>query len=236
MPVMLVYDHIIAEIRLIRDQMSIVCKVEEDIDFRGVTTLQELILRVNELDEISVGCMDFEADGETALQIIRDRDSSVLPVIIADSKTSPLTYVRPSIMAAGLLLRPLSEQQVSTMLREIISAVWAKERERLFNKEVFTFSTRDGVIRIPYSQILYFEARNKKIVVCTSRAETEFYSTLENLSNEIPTYFLRCHKGFIVNKLLVERADLKQNLLHLINGFQVPISRSYKTTVKEAMA
>lgn len=122
------------------------------------------------------------------------------------------------------------------MLREIISAVWAKERERLFNKEVFTFSTRDGVIRIPYSQILYFEARNKKIVVCTSRAETEFYSTLENLSNEIPTYFLRCHKGFIVNKLLVERADLKQNLLHLINGFQVPISRSYKTTVKEAMA
>ena len=62
MPVMLVYDHIIAEIRLIRDQMSIVCKVEEDIDFRGVTTLQELILRVNELDEISVGCMDFEAE------------------------------------------------------------------------------------------------------------------------------------------------------------------------------
>lgn len=236
MPTMLVYDPHKMEINLIRNQLSSICKVEEDLIFHSATTLQELVVRVNELDEISVSCTDFEADGETAIRIVKDRDPTTLPIIIADSSTSPLLYVRPSIMAAGLLLRPLSERQVATMLREVIDAVWKKERERLFNNEVFAFSTKEGVIRIPYSQILYFEARNKKIVVCTSRSETEFYATLENLTNKIPDYFLRCHKGFIVNKLLVDRVDLSQNALHLINGFQVPISRSFKTAVKEALA
>lgn len=236
MLIMLVYDPYKTEINLIRDQLSGICKLEEELTFHSATTLQELIVRVSELDEISVSCTDFETDGATAIRIVKDRDPSTLPIIIADSSISPLLYVRPSIMAAGLLLRPLSERQVAMMLREVMDAVWMKERERLFNNEVFVFSTREGVIRIPYSQILYFEARNKKIVASTSRSETEFYATLENLTSEVPDYFLRCHKGFIVNKLLVNRVDLTQNTLHLVNGFQVPISRSFKTAVKEALA
>ena len=236
MPTMLVYDSDKSEISLIRNLLNDICKIDEDLAFCSAMTLQELIMRTNELDEISVSCTDFEAGGETAIKIVKDRDPATMSVIIADNTTSPLLYVRPGIMAAGLMLRPLSKGQVVPMLREIVDAVWIRERTRLFNNEFFTFSTRDGTIRIPYSQILFFEARNKKIVVCTGRTETEFYATLESLSAVIPDYFLRCHKGFIVNKLLVVRVDLSRNLLQLVNEFQVPVSRSYRVAVKEALA
>ena len=156
-------------------------------------------------------------------------------MVIAGADISPLVYVRPNIMAAGLLLRPLKKSQVTGMLCAVIDMAEMKVREQLFNNEVFVFSTREGTIRVPYSQILYFEARNKKIVLCTSRSEMDFYSTLESITQKVPKYFLRCHKGFIVNKHLVNRIDLSANMLHLIGGFQVPISRSYREAAKEAL-
>lgn len=235
MPTVLVYDPVKTELSLIRDQLGGMPDEKDELIFYGATTLPEFAVQVGKLHKISVSCADFDSDGAIPIQIARDRDPSTLPVIIANSSTSPVLYVRPDIMAAGLLLRPLSEAQVAAMLRETLAAARAKECEQLFNNELFSFSTREGVIRIPYSQILYFEARNKKIVACTSRSETAFYATLENLTSVLPGYFLRCHKGFIVNQYLVERVDLSRNTLHLLNGFQVPVSRSYKMAVGEAL-
>lgn len=231
---MLLYDQNKSELEQIRDWISSVDD-KEDMWVYSAMTIQELVLRLGELNEISLCCADFEAEGEQAVQVVRDRDPNVIVVVIAGSEISPLVYVRPNIMAAGLLLRPLKKSQVTGMLCEVIDMVKMRMKERLFNNEMFVFSTREGTIRVPYSQILYFEARNKKIFLCTSRVEMDFYSTLESIMHKVPEYFLRCHKGFIVNRHLINRVNLGENNLHLIGGFQVPISRSYREAVKEAL-
>lgn len=235
MPHMLLYDQSKSELEQIRDWVSAINNIEEDVWVHCAMTLQELLLKSSELDEISLCCADFEAEGERAVRAVKDRNPAVLIVVIAGKELSPLVYVRPNIMAAGLLLRPLEKSQVTRMLCEVIDMVKLQARERLFNNEVFVFSTREGTIRVPYSQILYFEARNKKISLCTSRTEMDFYATLEGIMHKVPEYFLRCHKGFIVNKHLVDQVNLGENSLHLIGGFQVPISRSYREAVKEAL-
>lgn len=235
MPHMLLYDQNKSELEQIRDWVSSVGEDKEDVWVHSAMTFQELLLRLGELNEISLCCADFEAEGEQAVQAVRGRDPNVFIVVIAGSEISPLIYVRPNIMAAGLLLRPLKKSQVTGMLCEVIDMVKIRVKEQLFNNEVFVFSTREGTIRVPYAQILYFEARNKKIFLCTSRTEMDFYSTLESILHKVPKYFLRCHKGFIVNRYLVNRVNLGENKLHLIGGFQVPISRSYREAVKEAL-
>ncbi len=235
MPHMLLYDHSQSELSQIRDWVSTIYEARDELWLHCALTLHELLQRLSKLSEVSICCADFENDGEQAVLAVKERDPSSLIVVIAGKDTSPLTYVRPNIMAAGLLLRPLQKAQVADMLSEAFDIVELNARKRLFNNEVFVFSTREGSIRVPYSQILYFEARNKKIVLCTSREEMEFYSTLEGLLQKIPAYFLRCHKGFIVNKHFVSRVDLSANSLHLIGGFQVPISRSYREAVKETL-
>lgn len=235
MPHMLLYDQSKSELEQIRDWVSTINDIEEDVWVHCAITLQELLLKSSELNEISLCCADFEAEGEQAVRAVKDRNPATLIVVIAGKEISPLVYVRPNIMAAGLLLRPLEKSQVTKMLCEVIDMVKLRARERLFNNEVFVFSTREGTIRVPYSQILYFEARNKKISLCTSRTEMDFYATLEGIMHKVPEYFLRCHKGFIVNKHLVNQVNLGENSLHLIGGFQVPISRSYREAVKEAL-
>lgn len=235
MPHMLVYDQSKREISQIRDWMCTVYNGKEELSFHSASTLQDLLPLLNGLNEISFCCADFEADGEHAVCAVRERDNEALVVIIASPSTPPQAYIRPHIMAAGLLLRPLTQAQATDMLREITEASILKLRSRMFNNEIFSFSTREGTVRVPYSQILYFEARNKKIILCTGRTEFEFYSTLESLTQKLPGYFLRCHKGFIINKYLVTGVDSTRTCLHIAGGFQVPISRSYRGTVTEAL-
>lgn len=235
MAYMSLYDPNKSELEQIRDWVSTINDIEGEVWVHCATTLQELLLKSSELNEISLCCADFEAEGEQAVRAVKDRNPAVLIVVIAGKEISPLVYVRPNIMAAGLLLRPLEKSQVTEMLCEVIDMVELRTRERLFNNEVFVFSTREGTIRVPYSQILYFEARNKKIFLCTNRTEMDFYSTLDGIMHKVPEYFLRCHKGFIVNRHLVNQVSLGENSLRLIGGFQVPISRSYREAVKEAL-
>ncbi len=232
---MLLYDQSKSELGQIRDWVSTISNAAEDIWIHCAMTLQELLLKSSELNELSLCCADFEAEGERAVLTVRDRNPAVLVIVIAGKETSPLSYVRPDIMAAGLLLRPLEKTQVTRMLCDVIDMAELRVREQLFNNEMFVFSTREGTIRVPYSQILYFEARNKKIFLCTNRTEMDFYSTLDGIMHKVPDYFLRCHKGFIVNKHLVNQVNLGENCLRLIGGFHVPISRSYRETVKEAL-
>ncbi len=235
MPLMLVYDPDKTESSMIRNQLGYIDNASENISFYEVQSLKDLMGLINSIDDVSLYCSDFEAGGENAIKVVRELHPSVFVVVIVGQNTSPRKYVRPSIMASGLLLRPFSSDQVTIVLREVLEAFWLKEKERLFNNEVFSFSTREGITRIPFSKILYFEARSKKIVVCTSRSEMEFYSTLDGLKESLPTYFLRCHKGFIINSLLINRIDLNQNLIHLFGSFKIPISRSYRTSIVEAL-
>lgn len=235
MPLMLVYDPDKTEVSIIRDQLGFIDTTSGNISFCEVQSFKDLVNLINAIDDVSLYCSDFEAGGENAIQVVKELHPSAFIIVIVGQDTSPLQYVRPSIMAAGLLLRPFSSDQVAIMLREVIEAFWIKEKERLLGNEIFSFSTREGITRIPYSKILYFEARNKKIVVCTSRSEMEFYSTLDGLKERLPTYFLRCHKGYIVNTLLVRQIDLNRNLIHLFGSFRIPISRSYRASVVEAL-
>jgi len=233
--ILLVYDANKFEVDVIHDWMRSISYLNGELLFYHVLSIRDLARKVNELEEISIYCADFNEDGAGSISIVRDRDPSSFVIVIADATVSPLAYVRPHMMTAGLLLRPFQREQVYCMLSEVLDLFQLKERERIFNNELFVFSTREGAIRVPYSNILYFEARNKKIVLCTSRKETDFYATLEGLMKTLPRYFLRCHNGFIVNKLLVSHVDLQQNRINLIGGFQVPVSRSYRTSVREAL-
>lgn len=93
--------------------------------------------------------------------------------------------------------------------------------------------TKEGSVRVPYDKIYYFEAREKKIYVCAGNEEFGFYHTMDKLSEELPEHFLRCHRGFVVNSLKIRKVMLSQNVIRLADGFEVPLSRSYKADLKE---
>lgn len=152
-------------------------------------------------------------------------------LILADRDTSPMTYLKPDIHADSLLLRPWSKEQVLEVLEEFI-------REYLeislgMEEQFYVIDTKEGSTRIPYDRIYYFEAREKKVYVCAGKEEFGFYYTIDKLTEELPEQFIRCHRGFVVNSLKIRKIMLSQNIICLADGFEVPLSRSYKADLKE---
>ncbi len=152
-------------------------------------------------------------------------------LILADRDTSPMTYLKPDIHADSLLLRPWSKEQVLEVLEEFIREYL--ETSRGMEEQFYVIDTKEGSTRIPYDRIYYFEAREKKVYVCAGKEEFGFYYTIDKLTEELPEQFIRCHRGFVVNSLKIRKIMLSQNIICLADGFEVPLSRSYKADLKE---
>jgi DNA-binding LytR/AlgR family response regulator len=151
-------------------------------------------------------------------------------LLIADAKMSPMEYLKPGILASSLLLRPWREEQAKEVLEEfVLNCV----QERGHKDKSYVIESRDGTLNIPYDRIYFFEAREKKIFVCTGKEEYSFYHTIDKLEEELPEQFIRCHRGFIVNSEKIRKIMLSQNIIYLSDGFDVPLSRSYKSVLKE---
>lgn len=178
-------------------------------------------------------CCDVTPAGAAEeLETLRSKDNSAKLMIIADPTTSPLLYIRPNILASTLILRPLSRDELKSRITEMYRQLCFSDKEQ--NEEAFSFKGRDGVVRVLYKDILYFEAKDKKLYLCTEKAEYAFYDTLENLILSLPEQFIRCHKSFIVNSQYVTRVAISQGQIFL-GDVELPLSRSYKQVIKEAI-
>lgn len=153
-------------------------------------------------------------------------------ILIASPGISPLIYMRPTIGAESLLLRPLSEAQIQEVLSEAIST-YAERFYKPGEQRVFVVENSGGRSLIGYERICFFEARDKRVYLNTETEEYGFYDTLEKLEERLQDDFLRCHRSFLVNKGKIAGVFLSQNRIVLKGGFEVPLSRSYKPAVKE---
>lgn len=178
-------------------------------------------------------CMDITLQkGLEMAREVRASNGKAYMVLIADTSISPMEYMRPSIRAEGLMMKPLNREQIEGVLKESFRAFLKRFRDNS-GQQAFILESRQGRRFVEYDRILYFESRDKKLYLCTETEELVFYDTLENLEIQLPDHFLRCHRGFLVNTHMIEQILLAQNLIRLKSGFQVPISRSYRKIVKE---
>jgi DNA-binding LytR/AlgR family response regulator len=154
-------------------------------------------------------------------------------MLLADTSISPMKYMRPDIRADSLLLKPWTKQQARSVLKSFLKSyiTFAAEEDDT-HENSYAVETKDGTTHIPYEQIYFFEAKQKKVYVCIGKEAYGFYGTIDKLIDELPDNFIRCHRGFIVNKNKIDKVALSQNIIYLDDGFDVPLSRSYKSLFK----
>ena len=181
---------------------------------------------------VDLGCFDINhSHGTVQVERFRESDKNATVMLIAEPDISPMEYLKPSIMATTLLLRPFSVEQLYKTLRDIIKCHSQKNKsEEDLN---FSFTINSGRKFVPYEQIYYFEARDKKIFINTGNREYPFYDTIDHLQEMLPKSFIRCHRSFMVSKSKIDNIYLSKGYLELDNGTTVPISRTYKSELKE---
>lgn len=195
---------------------------------------QAFVKSVKATDMNDFCCMDFAAEnGRENVMALRHvfPDSSLL--LLVDSKLSPKEYVRPDIMPSAIVLRPSDDESLRQTIDEFMDSLIKTDLSD--DKDSFSIYAKEGVTKIRFEQILYVEASAKKVFIRTKKEEYGYYDTLDSLEESLPDFFVRCHRGYIVNLHKVNRYVGAESALYLTDGSILPVSRSYKAAVREAL-
>lgn len=177
-------------------------------------------------------CVDITMKGALDLtkELRRLLPSSYI-ILIASPKISPIVYMRPTIAAESLLLKPLTAKQIEEVLSEALQT-YIRRFYQPDEKKVFIIEYNGGRNLIDYEKIYFFEAREKRVFLNTDVEEYGFYDTLDQLEDRLAEGFIRCHRSYLVNKSKITKVFLSQNRIVLEGEFEIPLSRSYKPAIK----
>lgn len=143
--------------------------------------------------------------------------SSIIFVTDKEKKLPDILLYRPSAVLTDLD----NNEQIKKAL------VWAC-REQIRANPVFTIRNKEEVLKIPFSDILWFESRQRIVILHSSKKEISFYAKLSDVYALLPgELFLRCHQSYIVNCNKISRIDKVQNCIYLTTGHAVGISKGY---------
>lgn len=165
------------------------------------------------------------------LKHLRKKESEAWLALLTSPDISPVLYLKPGISPAMLLLRPFDDNTFSDSNRELFDAYFSEKSKNAEN--CFILKTREDLTRFPFEKISFFEARNKKIYLRVGSEEYDFYDSIENIAGQVPDYFIRCHRAYLVNGKRIKKVCMAENCIELHGGAVVPFSRTYRKNIKE---
>lgn len=125
----------------------------------------------------------------------------------------------------GYLVKPFQKHDLFTSIEIAIlnftKNQTSKEKHILVkHNEVYT--------KINFDSILFIESDKNYLILNCEDENYRYRSTITDFENVMPNYFIKTHKGFIVNSQKVK--EFSSNLI-LINDFKIPISKTFKELV-----
>ncbi|TQR20111.1 LytTR family DNA-binding domain-containing protein [Psychrobacillus vulpis] len=106
-------------------------------------------------------------------------------------------------------------------------------------KSVITIKTQDGWKPIPFSDILYLEAKDRKTHIVTTTFSGTHTTSLQDFEYRLPREsFIRCHRSFIVNVHHINEIfpDTHSTfVLAMDNDEKVSVSQSYSSYFRKLL-
>ncbi len=144
------------------------------------------------------------------------------------------TVLSRCMRPAGIMLMPLQEELMRASLRRILNDYVSLHLSGNEN-EYMMVNAGKTVQRIAYRDILYLEAQDKLLNINMGRHVITVRASLNSLAETLPEEFIRCHRSYIVNRSYIESLNLPEMELRLSTQERLPISRSYKDTLRESL-
>ena len=147
-------------------------------------------------------------------QIFPDRCGTQIIYVSGYLEQAPEAYRTPHVY---FLLKPIDSERMRDALARACSALQKARPAMLRVKS----GHRDRLINI--ATISYIESNLHKATIHSRTGDFETYVRLDDLQQQLPTSFSRCHRSFLVN--LAYAASLEDSELTLHDGTVIPVSR-----------
>lgn len=163
-------------------------------------------------------------DGISLAKKLREMDEELRLVFL----TSHLEYALKGyeVQALRYLTKPVQEDK----LKEVLSYVM----EQIRSQKKIWIKTEAGEERVSVSAILYLEAQNQNILICTAEQSYVVRYNLRDYERELrESSFFRIHRGYLVS--LGRITAVRKNEVTLEGGISLPLSRTRERSLKEAL-
>jgi DNA-binding LytR/AlgR family response regulator len=149
-------------------------------------------------------------------ETIRRSDKNILLVFV----TSFSQYVLKGYDVAALhyLIKPLSAAKLLPVLDKALM-IWHSRQS-----DFIMVSDGSGQIKLPYDSIYYISMFSHTAEIHTGDKKYEIRKTAADLVEILPSYFVRCHRSYIVN--LFKTDCVYKDSLIMSNGTKLAISRN----------
>jgi len=161
------------ELTLLKQTVTDISSVlsDEDLKMYGFLSRDKFEKFLENCPVLDISCVDICGNGGIDYaKKVRSTNKDMSILLIVDLSLSPATYIIPSIMAASLLIRPFDRAAVKNVLDTVLKD-YCEYFEQEDGGKSFVVETREGKQLVPYSGIVYFESRNKKIFLGTDNGE-----------------------------------------------------------------
>ena len=162
-------------------------------------------------------------------QRIREADPNI-PIIFV---TNNEEYLQRGyeVAAYRYLVKPIREEEVHACLD------YCARHTTIMQEEGCVISKYGCSLRMPYRDVLYIVSGIHTVRICT-RFGKEYQIPIKcNLDTYIkqfpPDYFLRCHRGYIVN--IMHACKYTRQTITLMGGVEIPIGKLYSKPTLERL-
>lgn len=169
--------------------------------------------------------LDVQLKDGLGLEILEHIKNKKIRVIFTTAHDE-YTFQAFHFKAFGYLLKPLDPFDFKEIMNRVVKDV--------NYEDPFTFKikvpTKDGHTIIDVNEIIRCEADSNYTKVFTKKSVFVFSKTLKTVEEEFSStqLFVRPHQSHLINYHFINKSLSNPKYLTLLDGFQVPISRSKK--------
>ena len=166
----------------------------------------ESALDVIDDEEPDLVLLDIRMGGMDGLQVARQlQELELPPAVIFTTAYSEHALSAFDANAQAYLLKPIRLEKLKEALmrvrkpnRALKPSVSAPDVAARPKREHVLATTRDGLIRVPVDDIVYFLADQKYTTVCHLHGEVLIEESLKTLEDDFSPWFLRIHRKALV--------------------------------------
>jgi len=208
-----------------------------DVDFLILSAEFDQALKAAEMiskGEVQLIFLDIQMPKMTGLEFLKSVQHA--PPVIFTTAYPQYALDGFELNALDYLVKPISFE------RFFKAALKAKEyyEVRIKNKDNnsvrsdYFFIKYDGkLVKISYENILYVEALQNYVCVCTKNKKYITYLTFKSIQDYLPeSSFIRTHKSYIVAADKIDSIEANEIL---IGQYRIPISRAMKDEVLDKL-
>ena len=141
-------------------------------------------------------------------------------------------------LPAAYLIKPFAEDDLYAAI-EIALLNFASRKQTVIHgteegiilKDAFFIKQKQAYVKVEKKHVIYFEARDNYVRIITATDQYLLRQTMQSLADQLPDYFFRIHRSFIVN--LKHIREVLPDEVILDAAIRLPVSRSLHSSLLE---